>query len=51
MPTTFDELGAKVEDIPEMAAKMGIEGTTGGFVHLTTEDVEKIYMIAAGGKV
>ena len=51
MPINFEELGAKVEDIPEMAAKMGIEGTTGGFVKLTTADVEEIYRIASKASI
>lgn len=47
MPINFEQLGAKEEDIPLLASKMGIKGTTGGFVKLTTADVEKIYHIAA----
>lgn len=47
MPINFEQLGAKEEDIPLLANKMGIKGTTGGFVKLTTADVEKIYRIAA----
>lgn len=47
MPINFKELGADVKDIPEMVSKMGIDGETGGFVHLKPEDVAKIYEIAA----
>ena len=49
MPVNFSELGAKEEDIPELAAKMNYpnDGKTWGFVHLTKEDVEKVYRIAA----
>ena len=47
MPINFEELGAKVEDIPTMVAKMGIDGETGGFVHLKPEDVAAIYEIAS----
>ncbi len=44
LPTTFEELGAKKEDIPMMAAKVGLaEGETlGSFVPLTTANIEKI---------
>ncbi len=48
MPINFKELGAKEEDIPFMAKNMGLgeNGTTGGFVSLTTKDVENIYRLA-----
>ncbi|MDF2941230.1 MAG: bdhA [Herbinix sp.] len=48
MPITFEELGAKEEDIPKMAEKIGLgdNGTMGGFVKLTTKDVEQIYRLA-----
>lgn len=51
MPINFAELGAKEEDIPELAekfavTKIGANGTTGGFVKLTKDDAEKIYRIA-----
>ncbi len=44
MPTTFAELGAKEEDIPRLAANLGLaEGQTlGAFRALTTADVESI---------
>ena len=48
MPLTFDELGAKVEDIPALVEKFGIgDGRTGGFVKLSAEDIAAIYRIAA----
>ena len=47
MPINFKELGADVKDIPEMVEKLGIDGETGGFVHLKPEDVANIYKIAA----
>ena len=45
MPLTFAELGAKEEDIPVLVRTFGLRDgeTTGGFVHLSSEDVEKIY--------
>lgn len=48
MPQTFAELGAREEDIPEMAAHMGLTDgrTCGGFVRLATADVEAIYRLA-----
>ncbi|MGE4548205.1 MAG: iron-containing alcohol dehydrogenase [Intestinibacillus sp.] len=48
MPLTFAELGAREEDIPAMAAHMGLGagGTVGSFVRLTTADVEAIYRLA-----
>jgi len=44
MPTKFAELGAKEEDIPRLAANLGMkEGQTlGSFQKLTTSDVESI---------
>jgi hypothetical protein len=48
MPITFAELGAKEEDIPTLAAKVGLsEGDTiGGFVKLNQKDIEVIYRLA-----
>ena len=48
MPINFEQLGAKEEDIPKLVEKLGLgnEGTLGGFVKLTSEDVEKIYHLA-----
>ena len=47
MPLTFEELGAKKEDIPYMAHVAcygnGRKGSFGGFVRLQEEDVIKIY--------
>lgn len=48
MPITFAELGAKEEDIPALAAKIGLNGddSIGGFVKLTQKDIEEIYRLA-----
>lgn len=48
MPISFAELGAKEEDIPYMAEKIGLgeNGTMGSFVKLTVKDVEQIYRLA-----
>ncbi len=52
MPINFAELGAKEEDIPKLVEKLGLgDGETGGFVHLTSEDVANIYKIAANAKI
>lgn len=47
LPTTFEEIGAKAEDIPLMAAKINlVEGRRlGSFNPLTTADVEAIYRL------
>ena len=48
MPINFEQLGAKEEDIPLLVEKFGIgDGKTGGFVHLTAQDIATIYRIAA----
>ena len=40
MPTSFDEIGAKKEDIPVLVEKLGIgDGTMGGFKKLNKADV------------
>jgi len=48
MPSNFQELGAKEEDIPKLAAKIGLKAgeTFGSFVPLTTQDVENILKLA-----
>lgn len=48
MPVNFKELGAKEEDIPFLAANIGLEEeeTIGGFVELKTADVESILKLA-----
>lgn len=48
LPVNFKELGAKEEDIPLLAEKMGLgeTGTRGNFVPLTTKDVEKVLRLA-----
>ena len=56
MPINFAELGAKEEDIPELAekfsvTKIGNNGATGGFVKLTKEDAVTIYKIALNASV
>lgn len=52
MPINFEELGAKEEDIPALVDKFGLgDGKTGGFVQLSSEDVAKIYTIAAHATV
>lgn len=49
MPLTFEELGAKEEDIPQLAHVAcwgdGRDGTMGGFVDLTEEDIINIYRL------
>lgn len=48
MPINFAELGAREEDIPALVEKFGIgDGKTGGFVHLSADDIAEIYRIAA----
>ena len=52
MPINFEELGAKEEDIPVLVDKLGLgDGKTGGFVELTSEDVDSIYRIAANASL
>ncbi len=51
MPINFSEIGAKEEDIPTLVAKLNVQGTIGGFLPLTSEDVENIYKIAVKGQV
>ena len=51
MPINFEELGADPKDIPLLVEKMGVQGETGGFVHLRSEDIAKIYEIAADANV
>ena len=48
MPANLSEVGGKEEDIPQLAKNFGLPegGTTGGFVHLTTKDIEEIYRLA-----
>jgi alcohol dehydrogenase YqhD (iron-dependent ADH family) len=47
LPTSFEELGAKPEDIPLMAAKINLVNgrRLGSFSPLTTADVEAIYRL------
>ena len=48
MPINFTELGAKASDIPQLVKNFGIgDGETGGFVHLSASDIQKIYEIAS----
>jgi len=47
LPTSFEELGAKEEDIPLLASKISyVNGTLGKFVKMTREDIEAIYRLA-----
>ncbi len=48
MPINFAELGAKEEDIPALVEKLGLgqDRRLGGFVKLSSEDVENIYRLA-----
>ena len=48
LPTTFEELGAKAEDIPLMASKLNLTGgrRLGSFNPLSTEDVEAIFRLS-----
>lgn len=48
MPVNFIELGAKEEDIPYLAAHIGLgeNETLGSFVKLNTSDIEKILKLA-----
>ncbi len=48
MPINFSELGAKESDIPYLVKTFGLgeTGKTGGFVQLTSKDVENIYRLA-----
>lgn len=48
MPTNFDELGAKEEDIPVLVEKLGIGNSVrSGFKNLDKTDVTNIYLLAA----
>jgi alcohol dehydrogenase YqhD (iron-dependent ADH family) len=52
MPINFEELGAKESDIPYLVKTFGLgEGETGGFVHLKSVDIEKIYRLAVKAKL
>ena len=53
MPINFEEIGAKKEDIPTMLEKLGLgkDGRTGGFVHLSSKDIEQIYLNAVNAKI
>ena len=47
MPTTFEELGAKEEDIPKLLETLQIDGRTeGNFVKLGREECEAVYRLA-----
>ncbi|MCL2071510.1 MAG: iron-containing alcohol dehydrogenase [Oscillospiraceae bacterium] len=48
MPSSIKEFGAKEEDIPMLAANIGLteEYTFGGYVKLNIRDVEEIYRLA-----
>ncbi|MBP2630569.1 MAG: yugK [Firmicutes bacterium] len=48
MPTHFEELGAKEEDIPALVKHLGVteDNKIGGFMKLGPKDVEAIYRLA-----
>lgn len=46
MPINFKELGAKQEDIPTLVKNLNLNGKTGGFVHLSNDDIAAILNIA-----
>lgn len=47
MPINFRELGASEKDIPKLVETFGLgDGQTGGFMPLTSFDIEKIYKLA-----
>lgn len=48
MPSTLAEVGGKKEDIPQLVKNFGLQEnqTTGGFVHLTSDDIKEIYTLA-----
>lgn len=51
MPLTFEEIGAKAEDIDRMTEKLlGKRKTEGNYVKLASDDVKKIYHFAAERK-
>ena len=52
LPTTFEELGARVEDIPLMAGKLHLTDgrKLGSFHPLKTEDVEAIYHLSRASR-
>lgn len=52
LPINLAQLGAKEEDIPALVAKQGVgDGRTGGFVKLSSQDIDAIYRIAAKASV
>ncbi len=52
LPINLEQLGAKVEDIPTLVANQGVgDGRTWGFVRLSSEDITRIYEIAAKASV
>ena len=47
MPTSFEELGAKKEDIPKLLETLQIDGRTEGFfVKLGRKECEAVYRLA-----
>ena len=46
MPSTFEDVGGKAEDIPLLAARV-VNGQTGKFVHLLPPQIEEILKIAS----
>ena len=52
LPINLLELGATEEDIPALVEKQGVgDGKTGGFVQLSSSDIEEIYKIALKAEV
>ena len=52
MPINLKQLGAKEEDIPLLVSKLGLNGgRTGGYVHLSEDDITEIYRIAAKAEI
>jgi len=51
MPINFEQLGAREQDIPTLAANMAEKYTTRGFVKLTRDDVRNILTIAAHANI
>jgi len=52
LPINLEQLGAKVEDIPTLVRNQGVgDGRTWGFVRLSSDDITKIYEIAAKANI
>ncbi len=53
MLRNLEEICAKKEDIQTMVEKLGLgkDGRTGGFVHLSSDDITQIYLNAVKAKI